>query len=230
MRRPVILIIALIAAVALLIGAVAALIHVVTPSAHLDLQSRVTRSISEEIVRINVSQGDRLEVASVETRETFREDDSLKAGWLDLGTTTASVSVPVVYRFHIALADGIRADVTVHGDMRRCVVHAPLLRPTLPPAIRTEGMRKESKNGWARFNAGENLEALEKNLTAELILRAPGKAVLARDKAREAVAGFVSRWLVRDNLWGGPDGVREIVVLFPDEKETPLTQPVLRHD
>src|ERR1700739_2735329 len=107
MRRPIVLIVSLIVAVALLIGAVALLIHVVTPSAHLDIENRVERSISEEITRISASLGDKLEVASIQSRETFRENDSLKVGWVDLGTTTTSVSVPVVYRFHIALADGI---------------------------------------------------------------------------------------------------------------------------
>ena len=134
---------------------------------------RVTRSVAEEVVRISETKGDRLEaLASVETRETFRESDALKFGLLDLGTTTTSISVPVVYRFHVALAEGLKVEVRKHDDLVGCVVRAPALRATLPPAIRTEGLEKRSENGWARFNAGDNLETLEKNLTAELVLRA----------------------------------------------------------
>ena len=144
----------------------------------------------------------------------------------DLGTTQVEVGVPVVYRFHVALAEGLGVEVKRHGDLVRCVVRAPALRPTLPPAIRTEGIVKSSANGWARFNADEQLPRLERQLTSELVLRAKEKTPLVREVARTRLAGFVSRWLVKDGLWGGHDGVREIVVLFPGESDA-LSSPTL---
>lgn len=219
MRRRLLPVSALLLSAALCLVALAFLVRSLSPASWLELERNVSRTVSEEIVRISAVQGDRLELASVETVETFAESDSLDLGWLDLGTTKTEISVPVVYRFHVALAEGLKVHVTRHGDLLRCVVNAPALRPTLPPAIRTEGMRKRSDNGWARFNAGERLETLEKSLTAELVLRAPQKAELAKDKARRQLAGFVERWIDKGGLWGGHDGVREVLVLFPGETE-----------
>lgn len=220
--------------VSILLFAVAAVIVAATfffrqfsPSNWAHLEQRVEKTVGEQIVRISASQGDKLELASIETLETFRETDSLDLGWVNLGTSTAEIRVPVVYRFHVALAEGLRVNVTRHGDLARCVVHAPLLRATLPPAIRTEGLEKHADNGWARFNSGEQLAALEKGLTTDLILRAPRKAELAKDKARVALAGFVKRWLVGENLWGSDAGIREIVVFFPGEPEADAAPAVL---
>lgn len=220
-------IIGLILALALLAASAALLVHKLSPSNWAHLEQRVEKTIGEQIVRISASQGDKLELASIETMETFRETDSLDLGWVNLGTSTAEIRVPVVYRFHVALAEGLRVNVTRHGDLARCVVHAPTLRATLPPAIRTEGLEKHADNGWARFNSGEQLAALEKGLTTDLILRAPRKAELAKDKARVALAGFVKRWLVGENLWGADAGIREIVVVFPGEPEADASPAVL---
>ncbi|MEN9593157.1 MAG: hypothetical protein RJA21_1633 [Gemmatimonadota bacterium] len=217
MRRLLFPVTFLLLAAAVFIVALAFLLRTVSPASWLDFENRVTRSVDEQIVLISATKGDRLELASVETREIFRETDALKLGWVDFGTTEAELGVPVVYRFHVALAEGLTVAVKKHGDLARCVVRAPELRATLPPAIRTEGITKRAVNGWARFNAGERLANLEKQLTAELVVRAPQKAVLAKDKARVALAGFVSRWLIKDGLWGGHDGVKEVVVLFPGE-------------
>lgn len=219
MRRLILPVTFLILAAAVFVVAMAFLLRTASPSSWVDFEQRVTRSISEEIIRIRATPGDRLDLASVDTFEIFRETDSLKLGWFDFGTTKAEIGVPVVYRFHVALAEGLKVEVKKHGDLVRCVVRAPKLRATLPPAIRTEGITKRADNGWARFNAGDRLADLEKQLTAELVLRAPQKAGLAKDKARAQLAGFVSRWLVKDGLWGGHDGVKEVVVLFPGEDD-----------
>lgn len=222
MKRPVALVPILLAS-AVLALALTFLVRSLSPASLLDFEHRVTRSVSEQLVSISATTGDRLELASVETVEIFRDTDK----GVILGTTEAEVRVPVVYRFHVSLGEGIRVGVKRHGDLIRCVVNAPALRPTLPPAIRTEGLEKRASSGWARFDGGDLLRELEKNLTAELVNRAGGKADLARDKARAQLAGFVSRWLIRDGLWGGSAGVREIVVLFPGESDVAVS-PTLR--
>lgn len=227
MRRLILPVTFLLLALALLVVATTFFFRQLSPSNWAKLEERVSKSISEQIVRISSSQGDKLELASVETVETFRQTDSLDLGWVNLGTTTAEIRVPVVYRFHVALAENLRVELTRHGDLARCVVHAPPLRASLPPAIRTEGLEKHAENGWARFNSGAQLAELEKGLTTDLILRAPRKAELAKDKARVALAGFVKRWLVGDKLWGEDAGVREIVVLFPGEDPAQAQPTVL---
>ncbi len=222
MKRPAVLVSLILAAAALCV-ALAHLVRTLSPASWVDFEQRVSRSVSTQVVAISATKGDRLELASVETLEIFREADELRFGWVNLGTTEAELRVPVVYRFHVALAEGLKVGVTRHGDLIRCVVSAPALRPTLPPAIRTGGLEKRSSSGWARFNGEDTLRDLEKNLTGELVLRAAGRADLARDRARAQLAGFVSRWLIRDGLWGGEDGVREIVVLFPGESDATIS-------
>lgn len=221
MKRPVALVPVLLAS-AVLALALAFLVRSLSPASLLDFERRVTRSVSEQLVAITATKGDRLELASVETVEIFRDTDR----GLLLGTTEAELRVPVVYRFHVSLAEGLTVGVKRHGDLIRCVVQAPALRPTLPPAIRTEGLEKRASSGWARFDGGDLLNELERNLTAELVTRAGRKADLARDKARSQLAGFVSRWLIRDGLWGGASGVREIVVLFPGETDAVVSPTV----
>lgn len=206
--------------------ALAFLLRSVSPSSWLELEKRITRTVTQRIVSVSETQGDRLELANLESFETFHDTDELKIGWLNLGTTRVEIGVPVVYRFHVALAEGLGVEVKRHGDLVRCVVRAPALRPTLPPAIRTEGLVKSSDNGWARFNADDQLAVLERQLTAELVLRSKEKVPFAKESARKRLAGFVSRWLVKDGLWGGHDGVREIVVLFPGESDA-VASPTL---
>lgn len=226
MKRLWVPVVVILVVVTALVFGLALLLRSLAPSSWLALEQRVSRSVHSEILRVSETVGDRLELASVETREVFLEKDELDLGWLHLGTTEVELAVPAVYRFHVALAEGMKIEVKRHGDLVRCVVHAPRLRPTLPPAIRTEGLVKRSANGWARFNADERLAELERQLTAELTLRAREKVPLACESARTRLAGFVSRWLVKDGLWGGHDGVREIVVLFPGESDA-VTSPSL---
>ena len=48
-----------------------------------------------------------LELATCQQTETFTQPDerSLLWSWLNLGTNTAQVSVPVTYRYHVHLRD-----------------------------------------------------------------------------------------------------------------------------
>ena len=80
-------------------------------------------------------------------------------------------------------------------------------------------MEKKSEAGWLRFNATENLDKLEKDLTPMLEKRAGSHTQIpaVRDNCRRSVAKFVRQWLLRES---GTDGViKDIVVIFPDEPE-----------
>lgn len=179
--------------------------------------TRITQTFREEITRVVSTEGDVLELAVMETSETVTKADSLTVfnDLLYLGTTESEIRVPVVYRFHLKLSDDWRLSV----KDGRCIVIAPPVRPSLPPAIRTDGMEKKTEAGWLRFNASENLDKLEKDLTPMLEKRAGAHTQIpaVRDNCRRSVAKFVRQWLLREP--GGEGAVKDIVVIFPDEPE-----------
>ena len=188
-------------------------------------QQQILETFRQSVAEIISTKGDILEVATMQTDETVTKFDMKTAlnELVYLGTTISEIRTPVVYRYHIRLSDHWQLDV----DQGACIVQAPALRPSLPPAIRTEGMEKKSEAGWLRFNAAENLTALEKELTPALEKRAGNTAHLnlIRESARKSVADFVKKWLVK-NANSHPDSIRSITVIFPDEVQTtPVTLP-----
>lgn len=177
----------------------------------------ITETFRQEVTRVLSTDGDVLELATMETSELVTKADSLTFfnDLVYLGTTESEIRVPVVYRFHLKLSDEWRLSV----KDSRCIVIAPPIRPSLPPAIRTEGMEKKTEAGWLRFNATENLDKLEKDLTLMLEKRAGSHTQMpaVRDNCRRSVAKFVNQWLQRES---GIDGViKNIVIIFPDEPE-----------
>ena len=177
---------------------------------------RIEHTFLSEITQIRSTDGDELTLASMETSESVTKADTktLFDNLIYLGTTESEIRVPVVYRYHLKLSDPWKLSI----QDGRCIVIAPPIRPTLPPAIRTEGMEKKTEAGWLRFNASENLAQLEKDLTPALEKRAGAGSQLpgVRDSCRRSVAKFVQRWLLREQS-GQAGPVRDIVVLFPDE-------------
>jgi hypothetical protein len=179
------------------------------------LQQREVRTLFQEsITRIVSTQGDVLEVAVLETQETVTRHDVRTAfhNLLYLGTTVSEIRVPVVYRYHIRLSDPWQ--ITMQGS--RCEIRCPPLRPTLPPALRTEAMEKKSEAGWLRFNAAENLAALERELTPTLEKRAANTTHLqqVRESARQSVAAFARKWMPEQ-------AGAEVHVVFADEALSP---------
>ncbi len=182
------------------------------------VEQRISDSFRLSVTQIISTQGDILEVATMQTDETITKYDmkTLFQDALYLGTTVSEIRTPVFYRYHIRLSDPW--EIRVHDGA--CIVHAPALRPSLPPAIRTEGLEKKSAAGWLRFNAAENLAALEKELTGTLEKRAGNAAHLnlIREKARESLAQFAQKWLMQEPK-SPVTTLRSITVIFPDETE-----------
>lgn len=179
--------------------------------------THITETFRQEVTRVVSTDGDVLELATMETSEVVTKADSLTFfnDLLYLGTTESEIRVPAVYRFHLKLSDDWRLSV----KDGRCIVIAPAIRPSLPPAIRTEGMEKKTEAGWLRFNATENLDKLERDLTPMLEKRAGTHTHIpsVRDNCRRSVAKFVRQWLLRES---GSDGsIKDIVVIFPDEPQ-----------
>lgn len=176
----------------------------------------ITHTFTEHVGQINATKGDILELATVENTESFVRTDSRRAFWdlLYLGTTASEIRCPVTFRYHARLSDPWR--LATRDNL--CLVLAPAISPSLPPAIHTEGMEKRSQAGWARFNGSENLDTLERGVTPELEKRAadPAHLALAREASRQAVAGFVKTWLLTEDRWR-TDRLSAVVVVFPDE-------------
>lgn len=176
----------------------------------------LTESFRESVTQISSTNGDILETATLEVDETILKYDmkTLFNETVYLGTTTSEIRVPAVFRYHIKLSD----DWDLHVEGKRCIVKAPAMRPSLPPAIRTEGMQKRSEAGWFRFNAADNLAKLEKELTPTLEKRAGNRGHLnkVREASRHSVAEFVKKWLLKEHQ-AETGEIESIVVIFPDE-------------
>ncbi len=176
----------------------------------------ITETFVAAIPSLTPDSSTRLELASFEAVETFSRSDELRVVWdlISLGTTFTEIRVPVTYRYHLRLDEPWRIEVADQS----CIVHAPPIRPTLPPAIDTSGLEKHSSSGWLRFNEQEQMEALERGITATVSVRAADSAHLAmvREECRLRVAEFVRNWLLLENQWRA-DRFRSVQVIFADD-------------
>jgi len=136
----------------------------------------------------------RLELATAETIETISRRDERSALWdlVPLGATTVEVRVPVTWRWHVPL-DGDWRAVLADGVL---TVEAPALRPSLPPAIHTDGIERRIEADWLRFDGAEQLARLERELTPLLTARVrdPRHLELGRAAARDALADLALRF------------------------------------
>ncbi len=176
----------------------------------------ITQTFRESLPDVVSTQGDVLELAVAQADETFTRSDKRTIAWdrIYLGTTVAEIKVPATFRYHLRLSD--RWVLTCRSNV--CLVLAPPIRPSLPPAIDTARMEKRAESGWARFDKAEALDELERSLTGTLAERSmdPNHLRIVREPCRKAVAEFVRKWLLREDQWRD-DRFTSIVVVFPDE-------------
>jgi len=167
-------------------------------------------------LQVTGTEGNILEVATATSTERFARSTTVQMFGknLPLGTTASEVSVPATYRYHIDL----NGQWFVQTDGSRLNVSAPEIRPSLPVAFDTGGMKTRTKSGWARWDGSENLDELETTITDQLGKRAVDPETIdeVRDEARVAVAKFVRTWLVSEDAWG-EGKFDELVVKFADE-------------
>jgi hypothetical protein len=161
-----------------------------------------------------------LELATAQMTETFSRSEEKRIfwDWIYLGETVTEIRVPVTYRYHVRLADPWRLEISG----QTCVVHAPSLRPSLPPAIHTEKMEKKTERGWLGSDADQQMTDLEKSITPTLEAYARDKHHLdfVREECRKTLAEFVKRWLLKEDFWRS-DRFHTIVVLFEEEGSVP---------
>lgn len=176
----------------------------------------ITETFTAAIPKLQGTGMGNLELATAEATESFTRADSKTIAWdlLYLGTTETEIKVPVTYRYHLRLADPWKLDVS----NQTCVVYAPAIRPSLPPAIHTDRMEKKSGRGWARFNAGAQMNELEQSITPTLQRYAGDRRHVSfvREECRKTVAEFVKNWLLQEDQWR-QDRFHTVQVIFADE-------------
>ena len=188
----------------------------------------ITNTFISAIPSFSPDSGARLELAAFEAVEILRSTDERRIGWdlIPLGTTVTEIRVPVTYRYHLRFDEPWLLEV----EGQSCVVHAPEIQPTLPPAIDTGRMEKFSERGWLRFNEEEQMEELERSITAVLseLAADPRHLEMVRERCRLEVAEFVRSWLLLEDHWRD-DRFRSVTVVFADETttETTLQSPTL---
>ena len=184
------------------------------------MRGNITKTFVAAIPEISSTGAGNLELATSDQTESFRAEDEKSVLWdkLYLGKTVSEIRVPVTYRYHLRLADAWHLDVSG----QTCIVVAPAVRPSLPPAIHTDKMEKKSDEGWGRFNAREQMAELEKGITPTLKTYAtdPRHIALVRDQCRKTVAEFVKTWLLKEDQWR-TDRFHTIKVIFADESDAP---------
>lgn len=183
----------------------------------------ITETFRESLPEITSTHGNILELAVAQADETFTRTDKRAIAWemINLGTTVAEIRVPATFRYHLRLSD----KWVLASRSNVCLVLAPPIRPSLPPAIDTARMEKRAESGWARFDKAEQLDELERSLTRSLEDRAMDPAHLraVRESCRKSVAEFVKNWLLHEDHWR-KDRFSSVVVLFPDEASFPSPQ------
>ena len=188
-------------------------------------RGNITETFVASLPKLESERGGLLELAKVTATETFRSEDERTYGFkwfeVDAGTTITEIRVPVTYRYHLRMRDAWQLSVTNNV----CIVHAPAIRPSQPPAIHTDRMEKSSNEGWARFNADEQMAKLEKAITPTLRKFAGDGQHLdvVRENCRKTVSEFIEDWLLREGQWG--DGrFRVVKVYFPGEVEPVIVE------
>ncbi len=181
------------------------------------LSANITETFLASIPEIDAGGSGNLEVAKAEITETFTRSDERRIFWdsVSLGTTTTEIQVPVTYRYHLRLDDPWRLEVSG----QTCLVFAPPIRPTQPPAIHTDRMTQRVEEDWLRFDAEEQLDELRSSITPRLVARASGNKhlTLVREASRRTVAEFIRSWLLREDQWHD-DRFHAITVVFADEE------------
>jgi hypothetical protein len=187
----------------------------------------ITTTFIAALPQLAPDSGLKLELAAFEATEILSRSDDRRVLFdlLSLGTTVTEIRVPVTYRYHLRLDEPWQLDVRDHA----CLVQAPRIHPTLPPALHSDGIEKRVSSGWLRFDDAEQMATLERSLTPAFSARAgdPRHVELVREICRRRVAEFVRSWLLVENHWQS-DRFSSVTVVFADENRDPaLLGPTL---
>ena len=160
-----------------------------------------TSSAAPQEILVMRTNGGLLEVSTIRATEVFDRKFVYSVLGVPVGRTVNRIRVPAYYRYQIALAAEWRVSRT--GDSFTVV--APPVKPSLPVAVDLSRMEKEASGTWvlALFTSTQDLNELEKGITAQLAHKAVSPAYLAlqHEYARRTVEEFVTKWLRTQAQW-----------------------------
>ena len=160
-----------------------------------------TSSAAPQEILVMRTNGGLLEVSTIRATEVFDRKFVYSVLGVPVGRTINRIRVPAYYRYQIALAPEWRVSRT--GDSFTVV--APPVKPSLPVAVDLSRMEKEASGTWvlALFTSTQDLNELEKGITAQLARKAVSPAYLAlqQEYARKTVEEFVAKWLRTQAQW-----------------------------
>jgi hypothetical protein len=160
-----------------------------------------TGSAAPQEILVMRTNGGLLEVSTIRATEVFDRKFVYSVLGVPVGRTVNRIRVPAYYRYQIALAPEWRVSRT--GDSFTVV--APPVKPSLPVAVDLSRMEKEASGTWvlALFTSTQDLNDLEKGITAQLARKAVSPAYLAlqQEYARKTVEEFVAKWLRTQAQW-----------------------------
>ncbi len=176
---------------------------------------KVHSGLGSEILVMR-TKGGLLEVSTVRSSEQFDKKFVYTVFGVKVGETVPHIRVPAVYRYHIELAPEWKIIRT--GTVFTVVT--PPVKPSLPVALDLAHMQKDVGGTWILipFNERDDLNALEREITATLAAKAssPAYLQLQREDARKTVTEFVRKWLITQAQWQS-ESQSNIRVLFADE-------------
>ncbi len=194
------------------------------------LRKDAGQTFSQQLLEFKSTGIGRLEVGTLNSRVTLERSVTKTTAWdwIYLGKTIAKIECPATYRYHVDLNEAWEVKV-VNGD---CIVKAPQLAASLPVAIHSEKLKKESENAWSSFDKSEISDQAVRALTPTANAQAATAENVNKvyDPARLVVAKFVKAWLLKEGGWGSGK-VSSITVYFKDETiPNPVIRPTLNLD
>lgn len=180
-------------------------------SIHSVLQG-VTRSAPAEEIIVVRSPGGLLQTATVKADEVVDATFTHRILGVKIGDVATRIRCRAYYSYHVRLQPEWRV-VRRDGVITAL---APPLTPSLPVAIDTATLEKQIGGTWllVPFKGDDDLETLERAITAKLALKASSNDYKQRalEESRKTIAEFIENWARQ----AGQD-VTKVHVLFEGE-------------
>ncbi len=172
------------------------------------------RTMTTDEAVVMRTNGGLLEVTIIRSPERFEAAQDHTILGVAVGTTVSRIRVPAVFRYHIELAP----EWKILLKDKAFIVVAPAVKPSLPVAIDTAKMEKESSGIWSLFTGAALVEELERSITRALAAKASSATYVQfqREAARKTVREFVAKWLITQEQWKSASAY-PIYVFFADE-------------
>lgn len=177
----------------------------------------VTRSAPAEEIIVVRSPGGLLQTATVKADEVVDATFTHRILGVKIGEVYPRIRCRAYYSYHVKLQPEWRV-VRKDGVITAL---APPLTPSLPVAIDTATIEKQTGGTWllVPFKGDDDLEALERTITAKLSRKAASDEYKQRalEDSRKTIAEFIENWAA-----SAGQEVRSVRVLFEGEPVTSI--------